>query len=142
MNQINNATQNPVVKGSNYESKLYDNRNQNFKNNDNKLNTPIKIKDNNLISLNSNKTKEDQSNLINNKTSSVSNNNKPNMNNNLMNNFLLKSKEQEKSGSTNNNSSIKNTIGGAGINFNNNINYLNLVSNLGKNPIENIKKYN
>ena len=63
-------------------------------------------------------------------------NTKPN--NNLMNNFMLKSKEQERSmavntnvNSINNSNNYKNNMNAGGINFNNNINYLNLVSNLG-----------
>ena len=107
---------------------------------DNKLVTPLRMIENNTGSLKFNKIKEDQNNLMNNKNTSVTSS-KHNINNNLMNNFLMKSKEQEKSNSSSNNNSIKSNIGVGGINFNNNINYLNLVSNLGNNPNDKIKKF-
>ena len=102
---------------------MFGNNNSSFSNiiNDNKIITPNKFGENNSNNLKNNKIKEDQSNIMTNKSIFLPNN-KPNMNNNLMNNFLLKSKEQEKIVANNNNSTVKNTIGTGGINFNNNIN--------------------
>jgi hypothetical protein len=59
-----------------------------------------------------------------------------------MNNFMLKSKEQERNfagNPLNSSNNYKANLNAGGINFNNNINYLNLVSNLG-NSIEKPQK--
>jgi hypothetical protein len=109
---------------------LGNNNNSSFSNQNNldiKITTPVKLAEN----QSSSKLLPKQPNThSNNKTASVPSSSKPS--NNLMNNFMLKNKDVEKIVPSNN-SHIKNNLASGGINFNNNINYLNLVSNLGNN---------